>query len=67
MQNRADAKLSEEVAMKLYGLQHLRLLRDPITGSKCLVAWGPHHVVVTFRGTANMKNAAHDAKVSILV
>lgn len=65
MQERADLKLSEEVAMQLYGLQHLQLLGDPITGTKCLVAWGPSHLVVTFRGTANMKNVRHDAKVSL--
>ena len=50
--------------MSLYGLQHLQLLRDTLTGTKCLVAWGPNHLVITFRGTANMKNAAHDTKVS---
>ena len=62
VQGRANSRLSQEVAMSLYGLQHLQLLRDPVTGTKCLVAWGPTYLVITFRGTANMKNAAHDTK-----
>lgn len=54
---------SEQVAMELYDLEHLELIRDPITGTKCLVAWGPTTCIVAFRGTANKQNAKHDAKV----
>ena len=54
---------SELVAMGLYDLEHLELLRDPITNTKCLVAWGSTTCVVAFRGTANKQNAKHDAKV----
>ena len=57
------ASLTEETAMQMYGLQHLEVLRDEATATKCLVAWGPHNLVISFRGTANMKNAVHDAKV----
>ena len=63
MQGRADLRLSEDTAMQLYGCQHLHLLRDAVTGTKCLLAWGPASLVIVFRGTANLKNAAHDAKV----
>ena len=49
--------------MGLYDLEHLELLRDPVTSTKCLVAWGPTMWVVAFRGTANKQNAKHDAKV----
>lgn len=66
MQGRANSRLSQEMAMSLYGLQHLQLLRDTLTGTKCLVAWGSNHLVITFRGTANMKNAAHDTKAWLL-
>ena len=55
---------SEEVAMGLYNLEHLELLRDPGTSTKCLVAWGQDTCVVAFRGTANRQNAVHDVKVS---
>ena len=54
---------SEQVAMGLYNLEHLELLRDPITSTKCLVGWGSTTCVVAFRGTANKQNAKHDAKV----
>lgn len=54
---------SEQVAMGLYDLEHMELLRDPMTGTKCLVAWGPTTCVVAFRGTANKQNARHNAKV----
>lgn len=53
--------------MQLYGLEHLHLMRDPITGTKCLIAWGEGHIVISFRGTANVRNARHDAKVSCLL
>lgn len=53
---------SEEVAMGLYNLEHLQLLTDPLTSTKCLVAWGPNTCVVAFRGTAK-QNAAYDMKV----
>ena len=52
--------------MGLYNLEHLELLRDPDTSTKCLVAWGQDTCVVAFRGTANRQNAVHDVKVSTL-
>ncbi len=50
--------------MQLYNLEHLELVRDPLTNTKCLVAWGQDTVLVAFRGTANKQNAIHDLKVS---
>ena len=49
--------------MGLYNLEHLELVRDPVTSTKCLVAWGQDTCVVAFRGTANKQNAMHDVKV----
>lgn len=49
--------------MGLYKLEHLELVQDPITSTKCLVAWGPTTCIVVFRGTANKQNAKLDAKV----
>ena len=63
VQGRALLASSEETAMKLYNLEHLELIRDPLTSTKCLVAWGQDTIVVAFRGTANRQNAAHDMKV----
>ena len=55
---------TEEVAMSLYDLEHLEMLRDPLTNTKSVVAWGKDTCVVAFRGTANKQNAVHDFKVS---
>ena len=56
--------MPKETAMQLYNLEHLELVRDPLTNTKCLVAWGQDTVLVAFRGTANKQNAIHDLKVS---
>lgn len=52
----------KETAMQLYNLEHLELVSDPLTNTKCLVAWGQDMVLVAFRGTANKQNAIHDLK-----
>ena len=57
------SRVQEQVAMSLYNLEHLELLRDPLTSTKCLVAWGADTCVIAFRGTANKQNATHDVKV----
>ena len=54
---------SEDTAMQLYDLQHIKLLRDPVTNTKALVAWCKDTIVVAFRGTANKQNALHDIQV----
>ena len=58
--------MPKETAMQLYNLEHLELVSDPLTNTKCLVAWGQDMVLVAFRGTANKQNAIHDLKVSSL-
>ncbi|KAL0040544.1 hypothetical protein WJX77_010258 [Trebouxia sp. C0004] len=55
-------EVPKEMAMQLYNLEHLELVRDPLTNTKCLVAWGQDTVLVAFRGTANKQNAIHDLK-----
>lgn len=55
---------TEETAMKLYNLEQVEVIRDPLTSTKCLVAWGPDTILVAFRGTANRQNAALDVKVT---
>ena len=63
-QGRAEEKLSRNTALDLYSLNELHMLRDPVTQTKCVVAWGTDTLVVAFRGTANCQNATHDMKVS---
>lgn len=63
-QSRKNLKLSEEQGMQLYGLRHLHVLRDATSATKALVAWGPTDLLIAFRGTANIQNAFHDAKVN---
>ena len=52
--------------MGLYNLEHLELLTDPVTSTKCLVGWGQDTCVVAFRGTANKQNAKYDVKVILI-
>lgn len=55
-----SSQLSEAKAMQLFNLQQMRLVREPVTGTKCLVAWGDNSLVISFRGTANLQNAKGD-------
>ncbi|KAL0044911.1 hypothetical protein WJX82_001842 [Trebouxia sp. C0006] len=57
-----ELEVPKEAAMQLYNLEHVELVRDPLTNTKCLVAWGQDTVLVAFRGTANKENAIHDLK-----
>ena len=63
LQGKKPLASSEETAMRLYNLERLELITDPLTSTKCLVAWGQDTIVVAFRGTANRQNAAYDLKV----
>lgn len=49
--------------MQLFNLQQMRLVSEPVTGTKCLVAWGDNSLVISFRGTANLQNAIGDLQV----
>ena len=53
--------------MQLFDLEHLEVLLEPITDSKCLVAWGPKTVVLAFRGTASLTNVRFDLQVRPVV
>ena len=63
LQGRKVLTLSEERAMQLYGLKHLRLVREPKLDTKCLMAWNEDTLVLAFRGTASKINAISDMKV----
>ncbi len=49
--------------MQLYGLKHLRLVRESRLDTKCLMAWNEDTLVLAFRGTASRQNAISDLKV----
>jgi hypothetical protein len=49
--------------MPLYGLEHLEMLWEPLHDTKCLIAWNSSTILLTFRGTASLKNALADAQV----
>lgn len=53
--------------MSLYGLTASHSLWELKQDTRCLVSWGGRHVVVTFRGTASMKNALADLQASLVV
>ncbi|RYZ37258.1 MAG: hypothetical protein EOP49_31855 [Sphingobacteriales bacterium] len=52
-------------ALALYDLTSHRVLFEPLTDSKALVAWNRDTILVSFRGTASMKAAKLDLKVGI--
>ena len=64
-QAKAQMDSCQDTAMKMYNLEQLELIRDPLTSTKCLVAWGQDTIVIAFRGTANRQNAAYDMKVHL--
>lgn len=47
-------------AMKLYGLQHFKLIWEPSCDTKCLLGWNKNTIVIAFRGTASMVNVKAD-------
>ena len=57
-------KLSQETALGLFHLEHLRLVRSRTANVKCLVAWSNETLLVAFRGTANLTNMLADVKVT---
>ena len=52
-----------DVAMRLYDLQHFKLLWEEEQDSKALLAWNRTTVVLAFRGTASLHNALADIQV----
>lgn len=51
-------------ALGLFDLTAHRLLFEPLTDTKAVVAWNDATILVSFRGTASMKAAKLDLKVS---
>ena len=56
--------LSLPTAMGLYGLTDSKLFTELQTDTRCLLTWSAAKIVITFRGTASMKNARADLQVS---
>ena len=50
--------------MSLYGLTDSQSFWEVQQDTHCLMGWGNNTVVVSFRGTASMKNALADLQVS---
>ena len=65
LQGRDVLQLSVDAALALFGVEHMEIVRAPATDSKCLVAWGPSILVLSFRGTVTGKNMRADAKVHV--
>ena len=51
------------MAMRMYDLEHLQHFWEPVRDSRVALAWNPTTVVLSFRGTASLKNAETDIKV----
>ena len=64
-QGRKVERLSKELAMEMFGLDNLQLVRCEEANVKCLVAWGSGSLLLAFRGTANFTNALADIKVEL--
>ena len=50
-------------ALSLYGLTDSELFWELQTDTRCLMGWSQDKIVVSFRGTASMKNAVADMQV----
>jgi hypothetical protein len=50
-------------ALSLYGLTDSELFWELQTDTRCLMGWSQDKIVVSFRGTASMKNAMADMQV----
>ena len=52
-----------KTAMDLFGLEHVKVIREPADDTKVLVGWSASTVVMAFRGTNSFTNAKRDAQV----
>ena len=59
----ARTTLTLPTALSLYGLTHSELFTEALADTRCLVAWSARKIVITFRGTASVKNAKADLQV----
>ena len=60
----ARTTLNLDTAMSLYGLTDSQSFWEVQQDTNCLMGWGNNTVVVSFRGTASMKNALADLQVT---
>ena len=51
------------MAMRMCGLTHLQHIWEPAKDSRVALAWSRTTVMLAFRGTASLKNAATDCAV----
>lgn len=55
--------LTLETALSLYGMTESQSFWEIEQDTRCLMGWGNNTVVVSFRGTASMRNALADLQV----
>jgi len=55
--------LSLATALSLYGLKDSELFWELQLDTRCLMGWNTNKIVVSFRGTASMRNAVADMQV----
>ena len=53
--------------MAMYKLEHVQLFWERSLNTKVVVAWSRHMLVLTFRGTASIRNAVADLQVCVLL
>ena len=56
-----------KTAMDLFGLEHVKVIREPADDTKVLVGWSADTVVLAFRGTNSFTNAKRDAQVGLIL
>ena len=52
--------------MRLSGMTDVQTFWDPVLDTKCILAWNQSMMILSFRGTASVRNALSDLKVSCL-
>ena len=57
--------LTLPTALNLYGLTYSELLWELQLDTRCLIGWSSSKIVLSFRGTASLKNALADVQVSL--
>ena len=55
-----------QVALGLYQLEHMEMFWERGHDTHALLAWGPSNIVLTFRGTASLKNVLADLQVLLV-
>lgn len=57
---------SLEIALGLYGLEHIEMMWERRLDTMALIGWGPGRIVVVFRGTNSLRNVLADLQVTAL-